>query len=161
MVQNFRGFEVVKTLEGNTQVIPGGPAASQEAIKMLGTNGGGFFNVNGAHPLSNPNGFSDLFGIFLILVIPFALTWTYGKMVGSIRQGLVLLAVMVTIWALVVGLDDPVRAERQPEARRAEGRPVDVHLANPAGTSRARRCGTARRPRRCGPHRPPGRRTAP
>ena len=75
---------MVKTLEGNTQVIPGGPAASQEVIKMVGTNGGGFFNVNGAHPLSNPNGFSDLFGIFLILVIPFALTWTYGKMVGSI-----------------------------------------------------------------------------
>jgi potassium-transporting ATPase potassium-binding subunit len=104
VIQNFGGFEAVKTLEGNTQVIPGGPAASQEIIKMLGTNGGGFFNVNSAHPLSNPNGFSDLFGIFLILVIPFALTWTYGKMVGSVRQGMVLLAVMVTIWALVVGL---------------------------------------------------------
>jgi potassium-transporting ATPase potassium-binding subunit len=104
VIQSFGGFEAVKTLEGNTQVIPGGPAASQEIIKMLGTNGGGFFNVNSAHPLSNPNGLSDLFGIFLILVIPFALTWTYGKMVGSVRQGMVLLAVMVTIWALVVGL---------------------------------------------------------
>ena len=104
VIQNFGGFEAVKTLEGHTQVIPGGPAASQEIIKMLGTNGGGFFNVNSAHPLSNPNGLSDIFGIFLILVIPFALTWTYGKMVGSVRQGMVLLAVMVTIWALVVGL---------------------------------------------------------
>ena len=87
MVQNLHGFEVVKTLEGNTQVIPGGPAASQEAIKMLGTNGGGFFNVNSAHPLSNPNGFSDLFGIFFILVIPVSLTYTYGKMVGSHAAG--------------------------------------------------------------------------
>jgi K+-transporting ATPase ATPase A chain len=104
VVQNFDGFEVVTTLEGNTQVIPGGPAASQEVIKMVGTNGGGFFNVNSAHPLSNPNGFADLFGLFLILLIPFALTYTYGKMVGEQRQGWVLLAVMVVIWALVVGL---------------------------------------------------------
>ena len=96
VVQNLHGFDVVKTLEGNTQVIPGGPSASQEVIKMVGTNGGGFFNVNGAHPLSNPNGFADLFGIYLILVIPFALTYTYGKMVGDQRQGCVLLAVMVT-----------------------------------------------------------------
>ncbi len=103
VVQNLHGFEVVKTLEGNTQVISGGPAASQEVIKMVGTNGGGFFNVNGAHPLSNPNGFADLFGIYLILVIPFALTYTYGKMVGDQRQGWVLLAVMGLIWALVVG----------------------------------------------------------
>jgi K+-transporting ATPase ATPase A chain len=104
VVQNFHGFEVVKTLEGKSQVIPGGPSASQEIIKMLGTNGGGFFNVNSAHPLSNPNGFSDLFGLFLILVIPFALTHTYGKMVGEQRQGWVLLAVMVVTWGLVIGL---------------------------------------------------------
>ncbi len=104
VVQNFHGFQVVKTLEGNTQVIPGGPGASQEIIKMLGTNGGGFFNANAAHPLSNPNGFTDLFGLYLILVIPFALTYTYGKLVGAQRQGWVLLAVMVVIWGLVVGL---------------------------------------------------------
>ena len=104
VVQNLHGFDVIKTLEGRSQVIPGGPSASQEAIKMLGTNGGGFFNVNSAHPLSNPNGFSDLFGLFFILLIPVALTYTYGKMVGEQRQGWVLLAVMVVIWALVVGL---------------------------------------------------------
>jgi potassium-transporting ATPase potassium-binding subunit len=103
VVQNLHGFEVVRTLEGRTQVIPGGPSASQEIIKMVGTNGGGFFNVNAAHPLSNPNGFSDLFGLFLILVIPFALTYTYGRMVGQQRQGWVLLGVMVVIWALIVG----------------------------------------------------------
>jgi K+-transporting ATPase, KdpA len=104
VVQNLHGFDAVKTVEGNTQVIPGGPAASQEIIKMLGTNGGGFFNVNSAHPLSNPNGFSDLFGIFLILVIPFGLTYTYGKMVGAQRQGWVLLSVMLVIWLVVIGL---------------------------------------------------------
>jgi K+-transporting ATPase ATPase A chain len=104
VVQNLHGFTVMHTLEGRAQVLPGGPAATQEVIKMVGTNGGGFFNVNSAHPLSNPNGFTDLFGLFLILVIPFSLTATYGRMVGSLRQGMVLLAVMVTIWAIVVGL---------------------------------------------------------
>ncbi len=104
VVQNLHGFDVIHTLEGKTQVIPGGPSASQEIIKMVGTNGGGFFNVNSAHPLSNPNGLTDLFGLFLILVIPLALTYTYGKMVGEQRQGWVLLAVMVVIWGLVVGL---------------------------------------------------------
>ncbi len=104
VVQNLHGFDVVKTLEGRSQVIPGGPTASQEAIKMLGTNGGGFFNVNSAHPFSNPSGLSDLFGLFFILLIPVSLTYTYGKMVGEQRQGWVLLAVMVVIWALVVGL---------------------------------------------------------
>jgi K+-transporting ATPase ATPase A chain len=94
VVQNLHGFDVIKTLEGRSQVIPGGPTASQEAIKMLGTNGGGFFNVNSAHPFSNPNGFSDLFGLFFILLIPVSLTYTYGKMVGEQRQGWVLLAVM-------------------------------------------------------------------
>ncbi len=88
VVQNLHGFEVVKTLEGNTQVIPGGPSASQEIIKMVGTNGGGFFNVNSAHPFSNPNGFSDLFGLFLILVIPFSLTYTYGTHGGAAAPGL-------------------------------------------------------------------------
>ena len=104
VVQNLHGFDVVTTLEGRSQVIPGGPTASQEAIKMLGTNGGGFFNVNSAHPFSNPSGLSDLFGLFFILLIPVSLTYTYGKMVGEQRQGWVLLAVMVVIWALVVGL---------------------------------------------------------
>ena len=85
VVQNLHGFEVVKTLEGRLQVIPGGPAASQEAIKMLGTNGGGFWNVNAAHPLSNPNGLTSALGLYLIYLIPFALVYTYGKFIGSPR----------------------------------------------------------------------------
>jgi K+-transporting ATPase ATPase A chain len=103
-VQNLHGFEVVKTLEGNTQVIPGGPTASQEAIKILGTNGGGFWNVNSAHPLTNSSGLTNFLQIYLLSVIGFSLTYTYGKMVGNKRQGYVLLAVMVTIWIVVAGL---------------------------------------------------------
>ena len=127
VVQNFHGFEVVKTLEGNTQVIPGGPTASQEVIKMVATNGGGFFNVNSAHPFSNPNGFSDLFGLFLILVIPVALTYTYGKMVGEQRQGWVLLGVMVVIWALFVGFTTMFELNGNPK--------LDALKVNQASTS--------------------------
>jgi potassium-transporting ATPase potassium-binding subunit len=103
-VQNLHGFDVIKTLEGRSQVIPGGPAASQEAIKILGTNGGGFFNANSAHPLTSPNGFSNLFTIYLLSVIGFSLTYTYGKLVGDKKQGYVLLGVMVTIWVIVAAV---------------------------------------------------------
>jgi K+-transporting ATPase ATPase A chain len=103
-VQNLHGFDVVQTLERNTQVIPGGPSASQEAIKILGTNGGGFWNANSAHPLTNSNGLTNLFQIYLLSVIGFSLTYTYGKLVGDKKQGYVLLAVMVTIWLVVAGL---------------------------------------------------------
>jgi K+-transporting ATPase ATPase A chain len=103
-VQNLHGFDVVKTLEGRSQVIPGGPTASQEAIKILGTNGGGFFNANSAHPLTSPNGFSNLFTIYLLSVIGFSLTYTYGKLVGDKKQGYVLLGVMVTIWVVVAAV---------------------------------------------------------
>ncbi|MBQ1160961.1 potassium-transporting ATPase subunit A, partial [Streptomyces sp. A73] len=72
--------------------------ASQEVIKELGTKGGGYFNSNSSHPFENPNGFSNLFEIFLILLIPFALTRTFGRMVGSVRQGYAVLATMVGIW---------------------------------------------------------------
>ncbi|MGZ4689983.1 MAG: potassium-transporting ATPase subunit KdpA [Acidimicrobiia bacterium] len=104
VVQNLHGFQVIHTLEGNTQVIPGGPSASQEVIKILGTNGGGFWNANSAHPFSSPNGFTNIFEIYMLSVIGFALTYTYGKLVGDKKQGFVLLAVMVTIWLVVAGL---------------------------------------------------------
>ncbi|GHJ24973.1 potassium-transporting ATPase subunit KdpA [Streptomyces albus] len=97
-VQNFSGMHEVHTLSGATQHIPGGPVASQEVIKELGTNGGGFFNANSAHPFENPNGLSNLLEIFLILVIPFSLTRTFGTMVGSVRQGYAILAAMGIIW---------------------------------------------------------------
>ncbi len=86
-------------LNGVRQVIPRGPVASQETIKQLGTNGGGFFNANGASPFENPTGLTNLLSIALMLCIPVALTYTFGKMVGSIRQGTAILAVMAIIFA--------------------------------------------------------------
>ncbi|MGH9095751.1 MAG: potassium-transporting ATPase subunit KdpA, partial [Acidimicrobiales bacterium] len=82
-------------LNGFTQTLPRGPVASQEAIKQLGTNGGGFFNANGAGPFENPTGLTNLLSILLILCIPVAFTYTFGKMVGRLRQGVAVLAVMV------------------------------------------------------------------
>ena len=104
VVQNFGGDTAISTLTGGAQTIPGGPVASQEAIKELGTNGGGFFNANSAHPFENPNGLTNLIEIFLILVIPFSLTRTFGRMVGDLRQGYAILAVMASLWATITAL---------------------------------------------------------
>ncbi|MDX3072399.1 potassium-transporting ATPase subunit KdpA [Streptomyces sp. NPDC088354] len=103
-VQNFAGWHDVTTLAGGRQTLTGGPVASQEAIKELGTNGGGFYNVNSAHPFENPDAFTNLFEIFLILVIPFSLTRTFGTMVGSVKQGYAILAAMGVIWVGFVAL---------------------------------------------------------
>nr|WSX48544.1 potassium-transporting ATPase subunit KdpA [Streptomyces sp. NBC_00974] len=97
-IQNFSGIHEVGQFMGGSQQWNGGAVASQEVIKELGTNGGGYFNANSAHPFENPNPFSNLFEIFLILVIPFALTRTFGRMVGNLRQGYAILATMATIW---------------------------------------------------------------
>src|SRR5207245_2558435 len=103
VIDNFHSYHTITTLSGGHQTIVGGPVASQEVIKEAGNNGGGFFNANSAHPLENPNPFTDWFEIFLILVTPFALTRTFGKMVKDTRQGWVLLAVMVILWLAAVG----------------------------------------------------------
>ncbi|MET8507317.1 potassium-transporting ATPase subunit KdpA [Streptomyces sp. NPDC004787] len=103
-IQNFSGVHEVGQFAGGTQQWNGGAVASQEVIKELGTNGGGYFNANSAHPFENPNGLSNLFEIYLILVIPFALTRTFGRMVGSLRQGYAILATMGAIWLLFTGL---------------------------------------------------------
>ncbi|MEV6358106.1 potassium-transporting ATPase subunit KdpA [Streptomyces hydrogenans] len=97
-IQNFSGIHEVGQFTGGTQQWNGGAVASQEVIKELGTNGGGYFNANSAHPFENPNGLSNLFEIYLILVIPFALTRTFGRMVGSLRQGYAILGTMAAIW---------------------------------------------------------------
>ncbi|MFJ9919897.1 potassium-transporting ATPase subunit KdpA [Streptomyces rubiginosohelvolus] len=97
-IQNFSGIHQVGQFMGGTQEWNGGAVASQEAIKELGTNGGGYFNANSAHPFENPNPLSNLFEIFLILLIPFALTRTFGRMVGSLRQGYAILGAMAVIW---------------------------------------------------------------
>ena len=94
VIQNFDSYTHVTTLQGNTQVIPQGPAASQIAIKQLGTNGGGFFGTNSAHPFENPTPFSNFLQLLSILLIPAALTYTYGKMVKSQKQGWAIFAAM-------------------------------------------------------------------
>jgi K+-transporting ATPase ATPase A chain len=101
-VQNLSAGTDVTTLVGGHQTITGGPVASQEAIKELGTNGGGFYNANSAHPFENPDPFTNLFEIFLLLLIPVCLTRTFGVMVKDRRQGYVVLGVMATIWAVLV-----------------------------------------------------------
>ncbi|KRE53915.1 potassium-transporting ATPase subunit KdpA [Phycicoccus sp. Soil748] len=99
VVQNLSAPETVKALAGGDQVIRGGLVASQEAIKELGTNGGGYFNANSAHPFENPNAVTNLLEIFLLLLIPFALTRTYGILVGDRRQGWALLGFAGVLWA--------------------------------------------------------------
>ncbi|MBK8470646.1 MAG: potassium-transporting ATPase subunit KdpA [Actinomycetales bacterium] len=98
VVQNLASPTEIVTLSGEAQTIQGGPVASQEAIKLLGTNGGGFFNANSAHPYENPTPWTNLLEIVLVLLIPFALTRTYGLMVGDRRQGRLVAAVMATLF---------------------------------------------------------------
>ena len=102
-IQNFHLHDqVVTTLAGAQQTITGGPVASQEAIKELGTNGGGFYNANSAHPFENPTAWTNWFEIFLLLVISFSLPRTFGRMVGSKKQGYAIASVMATLYALSV-----------------------------------------------------------
>jgi K+-transporting ATPase ATPase A chain len=98
IIQNVAGFQDVHTLANGIQHLPGGPVASQEAIKELGTNGGGFFNANAAHPFENPTAWTSLFEVVLMLAIPFSLPRTFGKMVDDHRQGYAILATMVTLY---------------------------------------------------------------
>ena len=98
VVQTNSSYETVRTLEGQEQIIPLGPAASQIAIKQLGTNGGGFFNTNSAHPLENPTPFSNFLEMLAILLLPAALTYTYGKLIGNRKHGWLIFGVMLLLW---------------------------------------------------------------
>src|SRR5258706_4323164 len=102
VVQNLNPYTEVTTVEGTKQVLAQGPVASQEAIKQLGTNGGGFFNANSAHPFENPTPASNLLGMFLIFLIPGALTYTFGKMVGDTRQGWAIFAAFSVMFLIGV-----------------------------------------------------------
>ncbi len=102
--QNFAPYTQAVTLEGSKQVIGQGPVASQEVIKMLGTNGGGFFNANSAHPFENPTPFTNLLQMLLIFLIPAGLTYTFGRMVGSARQGWALFAAMTIMFTGGLGV---------------------------------------------------------
>jgi potassium-transporting ATPase potassium-binding subunit len=103
-IQNFSGYTQAHTLSGVTQTIAQGPVASQEIIKDLGNNGGGFFNANSAHPYENPNGFTNAFTIFILLLISVSLTFTFGRMVGNIKQGIAVLAAMGVILGGMTGI---------------------------------------------------------
>jgi K+-transporting ATPase ATPase A chain len=98
VVQNFHGAKSITTVSGQTQKLPGGPVASQEAIKELGENGGGPYNANSAHPFENPNPITNLLEIWLLLAIPFAFPWMFGKMAGDIKQGIAVLSAMFVLW---------------------------------------------------------------
>ena len=97
-VQNFSGFRTASTLAGGTQQIPGGPVASMEAIKLLGTNGGSMYGAGGAHPFENPTGFTNLFDLLLVIAAPFAIVFMFGRLIGRRRQALVIVAVMAAIF---------------------------------------------------------------
>ncbi|HEX4437781.1 MAG TPA: potassium-transporting ATPase subunit KdpA [Solirubrobacteraceae bacterium] len=98
VIQNFGSYLTAHTLTGATQSIAMGPVASQEAIKLLGTNGGGFFNVNSAHPFENPNGFTNFFEMLLVLIVPAALVFMYGRMTGNRRQGYAIYGTMMVMF---------------------------------------------------------------
>jgi K+-transporting ATPase ATPase A chain len=104
VIQNLNGFQEVTTLTGGTAVVSGGPVASQEAIKLLGTNGGGFFNANAAHPFENPTAWTSLVEVFLLLIIPFSFPRVFGRMVGDARQGLAIVASMAVLFVVSLSL---------------------------------------------------------
>ncbi len=137
MVQNLSAGTEVTTLAGASQTIPGGPVASQEIIKELGTNGGGFYNVNAAHPFENPSAWTNWLEIFLLGMIPLALPRVFGRMVGDKRQGLAIVAAMGVIAVVSIGLLNAVELSHPgtvPSAVGAsmEGREVRFGTANSA-----------------------------
>ncbi len=112
VVQTFSPYVTAHTLEGVNQTIAVGPVASQEAIKMIGSNGGGFFNANSAHPFENPNATTNILETLAILLIPIALVFTFGHLIKNFKQGLAIFAVMTILFA--VGLGVALYAENNP-----------------------------------------------
>ncbi|HLY84755.1 MAG TPA: potassium-transporting ATPase subunit KdpA [Acidimicrobiales bacterium] len=115
VIDNFHASRTVTTVAGQTQTIPGGPVASQEAIKEGGQNGGGFFGANSTHPFENPNGITNLIELWLILAIPFALTFTFGKMARDQKQGWVVFAAMFVLWLGMLLIVTPLEARGSPK----------------------------------------------
>jgi potassium-transporting ATPase potassium-binding subunit len=131
VVQTVDPYVTVPTLEGANQTIPLGPAASQIAIKMLGSNGGGFFNVNSAHPFENPNNVSNLFETLAILLLPMALVFAFGYLVRNFRQGLAIFSVMLILFGLGLGValwsedqTNPILAKMGVSSGNLEGKEV-------------------------------------
>lgn len=104
VIQNLSEYQIIQTLEGQQQLLPMGPVASQEAIKLLGTNGGGFFNVNSSHPFENPTALTNFIQMISILLIPTALCFAFGEVVSDKRQGITLLATMILIFTICAAI---------------------------------------------------------
>jgi len=141
VIQNFNPYVEVTTLEGTTQTLAMGPTASQEVIKQLGTNGGGFFNANSAHPFENPTPLSNFVAMWLIFAISAALTYTFGRMAGDQKQGWVLFATMGVLYAVGVTAAYHFEASGNPIAQglaisqdsgNMEGKEVRFGIANSA-----------------------------
>src|SRR5437899_1939298 len=115
VIDNFHASRTVTTVAGKTQSIPGGPLASQEAIKEGGQNGGGFFGANSTHPFENPNAVTNLLEIWLILAVPFAFTFTFGRMARDQRQGWVVFATMFVMWLGMLLLLTALEARGSPK----------------------------------------------
>jgi K+-transporting ATPase ATPase A chain len=129
VIQNFSSYLTAHTVTGFTQTVAMGPVASQEAIKLLGTNGGGFFNVNSAHPFENPTGFTNFFEMLLVLIIPAALVFMYGRMTGNRRQGYAIYGVMMFMFLGAVTVAYIAEAHGSP-AQHAAG----LHTAAVSGS---------------------------
>jgi potassium-transporting ATPase potassium-binding subunit len=108
--QNLHATHALTTLTGQHQGLPGGPVASQEAIKQVGTNGGGYLNANAAHPFENPTGLTNLLSNWVLLSIPFALGWTFGKMAKDRKQGMAVVGAMFALWIIAAALVAPFEA---------------------------------------------------
>jgi K+-transporting ATPase ATPase A chain len=134
VIQNLNGFTEVSTVAGATQQIPGGPNASMESIKQLGTNGGDPFNVNSAHPFSNPTQLSDFLELYAILIIPFALAFTFGRMVKDKRQGYVVFTIMFVIWLAASLATIHLEVDGNPKLD-AAGATQEVTASSPGGNA--------------------------
>jgi K+-transporting ATPase ATPase A chain len=133
VVQTFDANQTITTVEGIQQTIPMGPVASQIAIKQLGTNGGGFFGVNSSHPFENPTPFSNFLQLISILLIPAALTYTYGKMVNNTKQGWVLFSTMFLVLVIGIGFSlwsEYSTAPMQGISQNLEGKEVRFGITN-------------------------------
>ena len=158
-VLDAKGQPTTKKSKLTEQVIAVGPAASQIAIKQLGTNGGGFFNVNSAHPFENPTPLSNFLEMLAILLIPAALCYTFGVMVGDTRQGWAVLAAMTVIFVVLLGTCY-VAEQNGARLRRSRGWITPRARSSPAATWKARRSASASPTPRSGPPPPPRPRTA-
>ncbi len=159
-IQNFHANRTVTTVTGQEQTIPGGPIASQEAIKEIGENGGGPFNANSIHPYENPNAITNVLEIWALLAIPFGFTYTFGKMAKDQKQGWVVFATMFVLWVGMTLIVMPHRGAGKPELHRGRREPVGDRRSVRRQHGRQGRRASARRSAGCSRRRRPARRPA-